>query len=103
MADMFKERYRELPIFQQIRSVLDEGTDGVFSLDELTTKVLIAAENGLNWDTLCQNCGALMDDNYAQYEKIRTLEEDLAYAENELRIAEDTISAYERMYDNGGF
>jgi hypothetical protein len=102
MADLFKERYRELPIFQRIRTIIDEGTDGVFSLDELTTRVLIAAEDCLNWDTLCQNCGVLMDKNYEQYEKIRALEEDLAYAENEARdLQRELETAWAAHYNEG--
>lgn len=77
MVDLFKERYLELPAFQKIRQILDEGLDGEVSLNELTTRVMMALEDGLNWDTMCQNCGVLMDDNYAQHVEIEKLKEQI--------------------------
>jgi hypothetical protein len=68
----------------------------------MATRILILNEDALNWDTLCKNCGVLMDDNYAQYEKIRALEEDLAYAENEIKDLNEEIRCAHARYDNEG-
>lgn len=80
MADLFQERFRELPIFQRYMEILadvDIRYDE-YSVEELATRLLIASENGLNWDTLCNNCGVLMDKNYEQYVEIEKLREQIA-------------------------
>jgi hypothetical protein len=96
MADLFQERYRELPAFKQILDFL-ANVDVTMSLEEMTTRIMMMQENGLNWDTLCQNCGVLMDDNYAKYSQIEQLKEDLAYAENEARDLQRELDHWEHM------
>lgn len=85
MSDkLFQERYRELPIFKKIDSLLGAYENCDFPKEEFITRLLMASEDALNWDTLCQNCGVLMDDNYAQYVKIEELTNNLAFARQAL-------------------
>jgi len=57
-VELFQERFRELPIFQKYMEFLDKYLwDSPDSLEEIATRLLMMSENGLNWDTLCQNCG----------------------------------------------
>lgn len=79
MADLFQERFRELPIFQRLMNLIENHNErNDQSLEELVTRLLIASENGLNWDTLCMNCGVLMDENYAKYCEIEQLKQIIA-------------------------
>ena len=110
MSDVFKERFRELPIFNEYCEALNAGIQAGISIEELASRMMILAENGLNWDTLCQNCGVLMDKNYAQYveidrlrEKVISLEEDLAYAENQILDLDEALTAYEHLEEENRF
>lgn len=75
MSDLFQERYRELPAFQRIMDILTDLATARHNIriEEIATRLLMASENGLTWDTLCNNCAALMDKNYEQYVEIEQL------------------------------
>lgn len=97
--DLFQERYRELPSFQLALKLVQAWVKADMSLEEVATRVLMFQESPLNWDTMCHNCAALMDNNYEFYLKtvklqeeiddlkleINALNEDLAYEMNESR------------------
>lgn len=99
---LFKERYRELPAFQRIMDILKDlaTSRSDITLEEIATRLLMASENGLNWDTLCNNCGVLMDDNYAKYCEIEQLKEQLEIVTQEARNSNAAVDAYEEMYYN---
>lgn len=110
MSDVFKEHFRELPAFKVMVDFL-ANVDPTISLEEMAARIMVLSENGLNWDTLCKNCGVLMDDNYEQYIKIEqlnehleflrrrveSLEEDLSYAEDEARELQREVNSYDRF------
>lgn len=99
MAELFQERYRELPIFQRYMDILIRFVPGEeYVLEEIATRLLMASENGLNWDTLCQNCGVLMDDNYEKYAEIEALKEKLLVSENERRMLQSEIASLDGEY-----
>jgi hypothetical protein len=81
VVDLFQERFRELPAFQRYMELLEDVVIqyNEYSIEELATRLLMASENGLNWDTLCQNCGVLMDDNYAKHCEIEQLKEQISH------------------------
>lgn len=86
----FKQHFLELPIFQRYMDILIRFVPAEeHVLAEIASKLLIASENGLNWDTLCQNCGVLMDDNYAQYVEIGELKTRLHYLEEDIAHLEE--------------
>lgn len=97
MVKLFQERFRDLPIFKEIERIHAGFENCDFPREEFITRILLAAENGLNWDTLCMNCGVLMDTNYTQYAEIERLKEDLAYAENEARDLQRELDHWEHM------
>lgn len=82
-VNLFQERFRELPIFQRYDDLLAAYENCDFPREEFITRLLMAEENGLNWDTLCQNCGVLMDHNYAFAMQTAQLKEDVARAKDE--------------------
>ena len=106
---LFKERYRELPSFQLAMRLVEYWVKQDMSFEEVATRMLMFQESPLNWDTLCHNCAALMDKNYEQYceierlkERLNALEEDLAYADNEIReLNEELRCAEARFYNEG--
>lgn len=85
--ELFQERFRELPAFQRYMELLVDVDIRYheYSVEELASRLLMASENGLNWDTLCQNCGVLMDQNYAFAMQNAQLKEDVARLEAELK------------------
>jgi hypothetical protein len=100
--DLFQERYRELPIFQKYMDLLKDAIfEDEYSLQELATRLMMASENGLNWDTLCMNCGVLMDHNYAFAMQNAQLKEDLAYAETSIRDLKQELRS--ARHDNNQF
>jgi hypothetical protein len=102
MAQMYDERFDNLPAFQamkeQIEYCLSRNMQN--DINEFATRMLIMCEHPISWDTTCANCAALMDDNYAKYCEIEALKEDLAYAENEARDLEREVEFYERGYED---
>lgn len=52
-----------------------ERVDSLVALiREQVEKAVLKYENAITWNTSCLNCAKLLDDNYAQFERIAALE-----------------------------
>lgn len=102
---LFQERFLELPAFKRVMDILIRFVPAEeHVLAEIATILMMAQEDCYNWGTLCQNCGVLMDDNYAKHVEIEQLREDLAFLrakveglQEDLAYAENEIRSYDRF------
>lgn len=95
---LFKEHYADLPIYKRLDDILGGYENCDFPREEFITRVLMAAENGLNWDTLCMNCGELMDHNYAFAMQNAQLKEDIERVKVENERLRARIARLERDF-----
>lgn len=93
---VFEERFRDLPIYKEMDRILGGFENCDFPREEFIVRILMAAENGLNWDTLCKNCGVLMDDNYAKHCEIEQLKEDKEFLLSRVDELRGDIASLER-------